>query len=155
MLDDGLSDVNSSQVGEGSDQEDHEGSESGDALPDTESEAGGVYDKPRSAMPKRPASIDTSLPNKRHRKMDHPDCMTSPNRMPRASITSQQKAQFLGIRANTFRRLVRAAMPPLFFNMLFLLVADIGIPLRDLWMVEYPVHYHLSKVLYFTLLYLT
>ena len=50
---------------------------------------------------------------------------------------TKEKAVLLGVSPNALRRMVRAGMPVVFLNMLFLLCKDMGPPVRSTWCVEY------------------
>ena len=68
-------------------------------------------------------------------------------RMPKAGMSSADKAKYLGVTANTWRRMVRSGMPIVFFNVLFVLAMDLGQPTRTRWCVEYP-HSTLNKTIF-------
>ena len=56
-----------------------------------------------------------------------------------ARSCSSAKAARLGIPTNTFRRMVRASLPIIFFNVLFWVNREAGPPQRTRWMTEYHI----------------
>ena len=66
-------------------------------------------------------------------------------RMNKPGLSSAEKAMNMGITSNTFRRMVRGAIPILVFNMLFLVNSELGAPVRSQWVTECPVVYKMTS----------